>query len=266
MIKSLGKGGFGTVYLVKDLQTNEQKALKISRDMLTLVREFTILEKFNNMAIQKDLVPKVELMDDGIINGHILGFIIMEYIDGTNLRSLLRCRRFSMPEIFALVKLLGVLLNLLHKSGYVYCDLKPENILYDAKGAAFRLVDFGGVKEIGSAVTQFTPAFDRTSYGCGTRKADPGYDVFALCALMVTLETGKDPLPKNPDMVDSPALAIVWKKARQNKFTDVAGLLRECRSGFRYSSPISLWTRVAIYSFGILSAVIFGITLMQLLH
>lgn len=266
VIKSLGKGGFGTVYLVIDLVSGEQKALKISRDMLTLVREFTVLEKLKHMSVRSDFIPRVELLDDSIVNGQVFGFIIMEYIKGPNLRSFLQNRRLSAQEVYKLVKLLGALLSILHNCGYVYCDLKPENILYDIKHAIFRLVDFGGVREIGSTVAQFTPAFDRASYGCGPRKADPGYDVFALAALMVTLTTGKDPQPKNPELsVTSEVVAIVWEKARQNKFKKVAELLRECEVYMHNAEQRSAGIRVAIYSLGIFSVVVFGLTLLHLL-
>lgn len=254
------------VYLVKDMLSDKQKALKISRDMLGLVREFTILEKFKTMSVRADFMPRVELLDDSIINRHVCGFIIMEYIDGPDLRSLLRKRTFSVPAAYKLVKLLGMLLSILHDCGYVYCDLKPENILYDIKHAMFRLVDFGGVREMGSAVIQFTPSFDRASYGCGMRKADPGYDVFALAALMVTLTTGKAPQPHNPELPDaSGVIALVWKKARQNKFKGVAELLCACEDYVHNPEPQSRRIMVVIYSLAIFSVVVFGLTLIRLL-
>jgi serine/threonine protein kinase len=160
-----------------------------------------------------------------------------------------------------------MLLMLLHNYGYVYCDLKPENILFDTRRAMFRLVDFGGVREIGSSVTQFTPAFDRASYNCGTRQADPGFDAFALAALMVALATGKDPQPRSPELVDTPAiLASVWKKARQNKLKDVAELLRECDGYMKCNLLPSGRIRIAIYCLGLFSLVIFSITIICLLH
>lgn len=255
------------VYLVSDAQTNEQKALKISRDMLALVREFTILEKLNKLAAGSELVPRVELMDDGVITGHVYGFIIMEYIEGLNLRNVLRCRTFSPQEIYALAKLFGTLLKILHNCGYVYGDLKPENILFDTKRAVFRLVDFGGVREIGNAITQFTPAFDRASYDCGTRQADPGYDAFALAALMVALATGKDPQPKSPEVSGTPAMiAAVWKKARQKKLWDVAELVRGYESHL-YHAELSSWRiKAVIYGLGVFSLIFFSLTLMHLLH
>lgn len=267
VLRPLGKGGFGMVYLVKSLQFGEQKALKVSRDMLTLAREFNVLEKLQNVAGGIKLVPRVELMDDSEILGRKAFFIVMEFIDGINLRSFLRSRKFSLPEAHILVKLLGVLLNHLHQYGYVYCDLKPENILFDKKQGVMRLVDFGGVREVGSWVLQFTPAFDRASYGCGTRKADPGYDAFALSALMVALITGRDPQPQHPFLPKGHgALAVLWKKAIENKYTDVKALLHECEACLQNTSCLSSGERAAIYCTGLVSAGIFAVTLTHLLR
>jgi serine/threonine-protein kinase len=263
VIKTLGSGGFGTVQLVEDVHTSEYRALKISRDMLSLVREFTILQKLNQVSIGGRLAPKVDFLDDWQVCRDTYSFIVMEYVEGENLRQLLYKQKFTMREIYMLARLLGALLLVLHSIGYAYCDLKPENIIYDRTRAVFRLVDFGGVRDIGSAVVQFTPAYDRATYGCGTRQADPGYDVFALTALMITLATGKDPHACEERKLPW-ELAVLWRRVRRGNLSDMSGFLRECER-FLHSPQEPIWFHfILVYGVAILSAIIFGLTLVYL--
>ncbi|HHY13182.1 MAG TPA: hypothetical protein GX526_00860, partial [Thermoanaerobacterales bacterium] len=96
-------------------------------------------------------------------------------------------KELDIRAIISIIKILAVIINVLHKNGYIYCDLKPENIIYDKKEMRIVLIDYGGVVKRGSGVVEFTPTFDRCSWGIGTRLADESYDIFALCMLLVIL-------------------------------------------------------------------------------
>ena len=73
-------------------------------------------------------------------------------------------------------------LSYLYKHEIVHCDLKPENILVAPAGVV-TLIDFGGVSPIGSSIKQFTEVYDRGFWNAGSRKADPGYDLFSLAVI-----------------------------------------------------------------------------------
>jgi serine/threonine protein kinase, bacterial len=265
IVQALGNGGFGTVYLAWDTVSREYKALKISRDMLSLVREFAILKKLNEAGPPTGLVPQVELLDDWMAQGALYGFIVMEYITGNNLRNVLQSRSFTLREVHAMARLLGTLLHILHKLGYAYCDLKPENILYDVQSATFRLVDFGGVRDIGTAVVQFTPSYDRASYGWGLRRADPGYDVFALVVVMIVLATGKEPHHACKEIHMLPReLAHLWKKVRISDYRSMPQFLADCKIAFVSKNNTELGITTAIYGFGALSLVLFLVTMIRL--
>lgn len=263
VLQTLGSGGFGTVYLVRDISSGECRALKVSRDTFSLAREFAVLRKVNQVTGGIAVAPKVDCLDDWQHTPGNYSFIVMEYVKGESLRKLLNHRRFTIQESYSLANLLGTLLHILHSNGYVYCDLKPENILYDEQTAVFRLIDFGGVRDMGSAVAQFTPAFDRASHRCGSRRADPGYDIFALTALMITLVLGKEPKPVG-DKRDLPwELEALWKKVRQGSLPDIPYFLRECDYRLKTARE-SFGVRRIVYIAGVLSALIFSLTLVYI--
>jgi serine/threonine-protein kinase len=288
IVRALGSGGFGFVYLVEDLQDGRLKALKISRDMLTLVREFTILKKLNEAMTTFSIAPLAEILDDWDNGDVVSSFYVMEYIEGRTLRDILQSKKFYIREIWALIRSVGVVLHNLHRLGYAYCDLKPENIILDSTKVTYRLVDFGGVRDLGSAVIQFTPAYDRASHGCGIRKADPAYDVFALTGLMVTLFIGTDPLPGKSQMLELPLpVQRLWKQVQTGRIINVPVLLkvldREEKAvtsnwSHENTQSCSIYKKmhktdnvgyalhVMVYGIGIMSLIIFGITLRQVLQ
>jgi len=140
--KLLGEGTFGLVYLVKDSNTEERKAIKILKlwEVQPDVRE-QISERFYREfecgQINSDYLVRSE--HHGKKNGN--PYIVMDYCEGGSLSNL-GTKRVSFDQIddYARDVLKG--LRDLHREGIVHRDLKPENVLTDAFGTA-RLTDFG---------------------------------------------------------------------------------------------------------------------------
>jgi serine/threonine-protein kinase len=261
VIRPIGSGGFGTVYLVEDVDCGTKKALKMSRNTLALVREFTILQKLNKDNNLGIVVLPVDMLDDALVGNTLYTFIIMDYLEGENLKQLVRKRRFSIKETLAFGYLMGTLLGLMHRYGYVYCDVKPENVMFDQAHGQFRLVDFGGVREMGRSVVQYTPAYDRASYHCGLRSADPGYDLFALTCLMITMHMGNEPRPPNAHVAGLPKeLKSIWRGVCTGRIRQVTDFLPLCQTMHRGSHK-----NLLVYGVGLTSLVCFLVTVVCLL-
>src|SRR5262249_48238183 len=77
-------------------------------------------------------------------------YLLMEFVDGVNLRQAMRSGRFSSVEALALVPRICDALQFAHEEGILHRDIKPENILLDTRGR-LKIADFGIAKLVGEA-------------------------------------------------------------------------------------------------------------------
>ena len=199
----LGTGGFGAVYLVRELRASRsQFALKevvpserIERDRI--IFEAEVLKKLEHRAL-----PRVhQFFEDDCGRTYLL----MDYIRGANLEQL----RLEQPEgRIPLAQVLSIMmpvvdaLSYLHRQSppIIHRDIKPENIIVPTASDEAVLVDFGLAKEYFPARTtniirQGTPGYAAPEqYGGGT---NPRSDIYGLGATLYTLLTGIVP----PDAV-----------------------------------------------------------------
>ena len=96
-------------------------------------------------------------------------YLLMEFVDGVNLRRLLRARKFTPEEALAIVPPLCDALQFAHDRGIVHRDIKPENLLLDKAGRV-KVADFGIAKMIGHEPVRLTC---RSALKLGPRSAPP---------------------------------------------------------------------------------------------
>lgn len=198
----IGRGGTGLVYLVKDRQ-GMVWAMKISTDVASITHEHRILRFLNNRCEINELsiVPKVMELDDFRIGRQVYHYIITQYCRGVNLG---RNSGGVSPYHAAVIgRQAAEFLTCVHDLGFVFGDLKPGNLVYNFNSGMVNIVDFGSVTIKGQVLKQYTPGYDRLSWGAGTRTADESYDVFALGLLLSTLILGKS---VNVNKTDLPSL------------------------------------------------------------
>ncbi len=180
VIKELGSGANGTVYLV-DFNGNKA-ALKISSEPMTVTSEVNVLKSFSK-AQGVTLGPSLLDVDDWIVGGHQFSFYVMEYIQGVHFIPFLRQSGMTWLPILVL-QLLSDIGNL-HKQGWVFGDLKPDNLIITGPPIRIRCIDVGGTTAIGRAIKEYTEFYDRGYWGLGTRRAEPSYDLFAIAMIMI---------------------------------------------------------------------------------
>lgn len=145
IIQLLGRGGMGAVYKARQRDLDRLVALKILRPGLDADPGFA--ERFTREAR-----ALAQLNHPGIVTLYEFGktpagryFILMEFVDGVNLRQLLEAGRLSPREALAIVPPLCDALQYAHDRGLVHRDIKPENLLIDRLGR-IKIADFGIAK------------------------------------------------------------------------------------------------------------------------
>lgn len=187
ILRLLGQGGTGAVFLVKESTTGDTYAMKITTDNLSLNREYQRLKKFQSYPF----VVKVYGLDDYQLGGQLYHFLLLEYLPGKNLKTQIERHPLKTREALEVVLQLSEMLQVIHREGYILGDLKLENLIISPEHGTLRLIDLGGMVPQGSGIKEYTPAYDRSSWQCGPRRAEPSYDYFSLNLLLLRLILGK---------------------------------------------------------------------------
>jgi serine/threonine protein kinase/Flp pilus assembly protein TadD len=197
IIEELGTGGMGKVYRVLDRKLNEEVALKllkpeIAADGVTLER-FSNEVKLARKIIHKNVGRIYHLSDEG--GNH---FITMEYVQGQDLRSLIRqAGQLTISKALSIARQVCEGLVEAHKLGVVHRDLKPSNVMIDNEGNA-RIMDFG------IAHTTKTERITDPGIIIGTpeymspeqveaREIDQRSDIYSFGIILYEMLTGKVP-------------------------------------------------------------------------
>ena len=132
-----------------------------------------------------------------------LYFLVMEFVDGANLRQLLAAQKFSPQEALAIVPPICEALQFAHEHGIVHRDIKPENLLLD-KGGRVKIADFGIAKILGAeGGTGFvetqpagTPQYMAPEQRTDSTRVDHRADIYSLGVVLYEMLTGE--LPGKP--------------------------------------------------------------------
>ena len=153
ILEHLGQGGMGIVYKARQRQLNRLVAVKILPPSVgedpafaeRFTREAQALARLNHPNI-------VQVYDFGQTDEFF--YFVMEYVDGLNLRALIRDGKLQPEEALRIVPQICEALQFAHDEGIVHRDIKPENILIDKKGHV-KIADFGLAKLLGHAAGVF---------------------------------------------------------------------------------------------------------------
>ena len=214
--KEIGRGGMGVVFLARD----ERKVEARDRDPYVAVK--VLNDEFRRhpdslIALQRESRRSQSLAHDNIVrvfdfdkDGTIV-FMTMEYIDGSDLKQLIRERAYNgMPleKARPLIEGMAWALKRAHASGVVHSDFKPGNVMVTREGVP-KVFDFGiarAGKHMGDQVGEQT-VFDAGTLGALTpayaslemiqgKEPTPSDDIYALGCVVFELLTGKHPFDK----------------------------------------------------------------------
>ncbi len=202
LLGTLGSGGYGRVYRVRDLHLEREVALKVLHPRLTA--DPAVLERFRReaqLAARLNHPNIVNIYDIGGRAGLI--WYTMEQVRGRNLAQIVEADGPLMLE--PALRLLREALSALghaHAAGLVHRDIKPENMLIDGEGK-LRITDFGlalalrGQGRFGGATSQSgTPQFASPEQLLGER-VDQRSDLYSLAAVAYFAFLGEPPFSGN---------------------------------------------------------------------
>jgi eukaryotic-like serine/threonine-protein kinase len=209
----LGQGGMGAVYKARDREVNRDIALKVIRP--DLAGNSSILERFKQELVLSHQVTHrnvVRIYDFGDADG--MKFITMEYIEGSDLRSIvLEKKKFAPEEAVDIMLQVCRALEAAHGVGVIHRDLKPQNIMRDNSGRVVvmdfglaRLIESNGMTQTGALVGTMEYMSPEQALGSSL---DQRSDLFTLGLIFYELLTGKMPFA-----ADS-ALASLIKRTQE---------------------------------------------------
>ena len=150
LVRPLGAGGMGSVWVADHLALNTQVVVKFIATELS--RNADAVSRFKREAAAASQVKSphvVQMLDHGVTE-NALPFIVMELLEGHDLAAHLEAHgRMRPEEVAAIVSQLARALGKAHESGIVHRDIKPQNVfLCDAGGGELfvKLLDFGIAK------------------------------------------------------------------------------------------------------------------------
>ncbi len=197
IIRLLGKGGMGAVYLAYDTSLENQVAVKLNHNISAHAAQQFLREAQLLAMLRHPNLPRVS---DYFVQADTQ-FLVMDYIAGEDLSQLLEKQgRLPLEQVLPWVEQLGSALDYMHRQNppVIHRDIKPGNIKLTAEGEAL-LVDFGIAKASDASQATATGAVGYTpgyappeQYGSG--HTGPFSDQYAFAATIYTLLTGQKPV------------------------------------------------------------------------
>jgi len=233
LIRQLGEGGFGRVYLARDEELGRLVAIKLpkARAPATDAAVEGFLGEARIAAQLKH--PAIVVVHDVGRDAAGLIFVVQEYIEGTTLWDEIRARRVSVDRAVRITIRVAEALQLAHAHGLVHRDLKPSNILLDRAGEP-HVADFGlAIHEDGqglrSGEVAGTPLYMAPEQVRGaTHRLDGRTDLWGLGVIFYQLLTGRLPFGGSPAEVFEEVLHREPKPPRQVDDTIPRELERIC--------------------------------------
>jgi hypothetical protein len=200
----LGSGAMGWVYLARDTELERDVAIKVVRLPPGSEHEHdAFLVRFKNEARavarlrHRSIVAVYDVGNDEAVGP----YLVFEYIDGSNLKDILRAKGPLLPEqVVALAEQVGDALDAAHQERIIHRDIKPDNLLVGRDGI-IRLADFGVARVPDAALTGEGQFLGTPCYGAPETlrggEAGPLSDQFSFAAVLYEAASGTRAFPGN---------------------------------------------------------------------
>ncbi|MEM8734942.1 MAG: serine/threonine-protein kinase, partial [Planctomycetota bacterium] len=151
LVRLIGRGGMGAIYQARQMNLDRGVAIKIIASEVSGDPAF--IERFEREAktLARLSHPHVVTVYDFGRTSNGMAYLIMEYVDGINLREAMNAGSVEPREALGMVSRICDALQYAHDKGVVHRDIKPENILLSEEGN-LKVADFGIAKIIDDSI------------------------------------------------------------------------------------------------------------------
>lgn len=218
VVRILGKGGMGTVYLARDQRLDRLVAVKVlhAEDLAAEDRRARFMREARTAAAVRH--PNVATIYEVGETGDGVPFIVMEYCDGETLSQRMRRRPIEAGEFLTIARQIAAGAAAAHEGGIVHRDLKSSNIMIEPTGQV-KILDFGLAKTLPTQFARPSDSSSRRIFGTlhylspeqvRGQQADERSDLFSVGVIFFQMATGQ--LPFNAD-----APLMVLEKIRDDE-------------------------------------------------
>ncbi len=204
IIKKIGKGGMGVIYLARHTQLDALRALKVlpaesAEENPVFAERFTREARIASQIRHSNVVEVMDVETDPQLN---VSYIVMEYVDGGSLRQILkRQSKLNIEQAVVTIQSVASALCVAAEHGIVHRDIKPDNIMFTKHGVV-KLADLGIAKKddeddnlTKTNVMMGTPAYLSPEQVENPKEVDIRSDIYSLGATFYEMLTGQTPYP-----------------------------------------------------------------------
>ena len=210
MVRLLGEGGFGEVYLVENPLIHRRAAVKVLHT--ELARDAELVRRFLNEARAASAIQHPSIIDvlDAGSTADGAPYILMEFLEGVSLQERLVDRgRLALPQVLDIANQAGSALAAAHSAGIVHRDLKPENLFLVPEtrapgGERVKVLDFGiakikhgsssgGTVQTKTGIIMGSPAYMSPEQCKDSADVDLRSDVYSFATIIYEMLAARTP-------------------------------------------------------------------------
>jgi len=219
ILKKLGRGAMGDVFMVEDEKIGRKAAMKTIRVDVEMspAQAIEMRQRF-----YREAQTAGKLTHPNIVTIHDVGeeqgtsYIVMEFVEGDTLTGLMKKHRLSVAQIKHVITQAAMGIDFAHENGVFHRDIKPDNIMVSSTGVV-KVMDFGIARLIESDMTRTgsilgTPAYMAPEQFAG-KKVDARSDIFSLGVVLYEMVTRARPF--DGDTPTAVMFAIIQKDPAQ---------------------------------------------------
>ncbi|MBE6852411.1 MAG: serine/threonine protein kinase [Ruminococcus sp.] len=239
----IGRGGLSVVYKATDLEANG--AVRAVKEISGRCTEMILSAKKESQLIKElyehdksnffpNIIQRIETPE--------ALYIVMDYIDGVSMNTLLKSGALSHRLTIGYGKDICSVIQFLHDYGKIYSDMKPDNVMIinnsdasktlgaDRRISTLKLIDFGAVIQTESGIPiQYTPEYAAPEQFLA-RHLDERTDIFNIGATLYHMITGRKPLPVNDENQNCRSFSerFIFDKKDKNINAHLKKIIRKC--------------------------------------